>query len=345
MSRRPLVVLEDVVKHFPVSGGLFRRRDAVHAVDGVSLTIEEGEVLGLVGETGSGKSTLARVILRLTKADRGRVLFDGRDVLAARGRQLKALRREMQLIFQDPFSALDPHMRLGESIEAPLSQHGIGTRADRRRIVDELLAKVGLDASFADRRPSECSGGQLQRVVIARALSLGPRFLACDEPTASLDASIRAQILNLLVDLRSQLNLTLLMISHDLRVVRYISDRVAVMYLGQIVELGDREAIFERPLHPYTRKLVEASMLDRPGSLSAAILEGEPPSPIDPPSGCRFRTRYPLAQAICATPPRLEEVEPGHWVSCFFWDRPLPSAERRGPDASARLEDVVGASV
>jgi peptide/nickel transport system ATP-binding protein len=333
VNGRPLLVLQDVQKHFPVGGGfLSRRREVVHAIDGVSLTIHEGEVLGLVGETGSGKSTLARVMLRLTRPDKGEVTFDGRDVIAADRPQMKALRREMQLIFQDPYSALDPLMRLGQSIEAPLSQHGIGTKAGRARMVPELLLKVGLDPSFAERYPRECSGGQLHRVVIARALALGPRFLACDEPTSSLDASIRAQILNLLVDLKQSLNLTLLMISHDLRVVRYISDRVAVMYLGQIVELGDRDAIFDRPLHPYTRQLVQASLPEEAsGGVSGAILQGEPPSPINPPSGCRFRTRCPLAQAVCATAPALEEVEPGHWVSCFFWDRPLPATEPPRP--------------
>lgn len=342
MSGRPLVVLEGVQKHFPVSGGfLSRHRDAVHAVDGVSLTINEGEVLGLVGETGSGKSTLARVMLRLARPDKGSVTFDGRDVLAADARAMKGLRREMQLIFQDPYSALDPLMRLGQSIEAPLAQHGIGTKVERHRMVAELLQKVGLDPSFAERYPKECSGGQLHRIVIARALSLGPRFLACDEPTSSLDASIRAQILNLLVDLKRTLNLTLLMISHDLRVVRYISDRVAVMYLGQIVELGDRDAIFDRPLHPYTRTLIQASLPEEGQGFSAPIVQGEPPSPINPPSGCRFRTRCPLAQDVCATPPRLEEVEPGHWVACFFWDRPLPAGDWPRP-VEAEGELVAG---
>lgn len=332
MSVRPLVVLDEVVKHFPVSGGMFgSRKEVVHAIDGVSLTINQGEVLGLVGETGSGKSTLARVILRLTEVNRGTVTFDGQDLSTVDRREMKALRRQMQLIFQDPYSALDPLMRLGDSLMAPLSQHQIGTKEERSGRVAELLEMVGLDASFAQRYPSECSGGQLSRVVIARALSLGPRFLACDEPTASLDASIRAQILNLLVDLQKRLGLTLLMISHDLRVVRYISDRVAVMYLGQIVELGDRDALFDRPLHPYTRQLIDASLPVDSSAPHVQIIDGEPPSPIHPPAGCRFRARCPLAQERCLEPPPLDEVEPGRWVACFFWDRDFPADGERAP--------------
>jgi oligopeptide/dipeptide ABC transporter ATP-binding protein len=322
MGGRPLIEVDRVTKHFPVGGGGFRRsREVVHAIDDVSLTVRENEVLGLVGETGSGKSTLARLILRLTKADSGAITFDGHDVLAADRGEMKALRRQMQLIFQDPFSALDPSMRLGQSIEAPLAQHGIGDRQSRRVKVAELLANVGLDAAYGDRFPRECSGGQLHRVVIARALSLGPRFLACDEPTSSLDASIRAQILNLLVDLRDQLGLTLLLISHDLRVVRYISDRVAVMYLGRIVEIGSRDEVFEHPLHPYTQRLVAASLPERADDAAApSILEGEIPSPINPPSGCRFRTRCPLAIDRCRELPTLDVVAPDHAVACFRWD-------------------------
>lgn len=331
MTAEPLVVVEGIRKHFPVSRGILgRSREVVRAIDDVSLEIRRGEVLGLVGETGSGKSTLARLILRLIEADHGRVTFDGRDVLAADRRALKAMRRQMQLIFQDPYSALDPRMRLGQSIEAPLSQHGIGTKEERKDTVIELLGQVGLDPSFVDRFPSECSGGQLHRVVIARALSLGPTFLACDEPTSSLDASIRAQILNLLVDLRDRLGLTLLLISHDLRVVRYISDRVAVLYLGRIAEIGTRDEIFENPRHPYTQKLIAASMPERFDGLSGAILQGEPPSPINPPSGCRFRTRCPIAIERCQEPPPFEWISPEHAVACFRWDhREAMSADER----------------
>jgi len=319
----PLLDISNLVKEFPVDAGLFgRRRGSVHAVSGVSLTIRPGEALGIVGETGSGKSTLARLILRLTNADGGSVVFDGVDVLSARGSSLKALRRQMQIIFQDPYSALDPRMTIGASLGAPLSQHRLGDRSQRKEAITEHLASVGLDASFADRYPSECSGGQLQRVVIARALSLHPRLLICDEPTASLDASVRAQILNLLDDLRKRLNLALVIISHDLRVVRYMCDRIAVMYLGRIVEMADRAQAFDRPLHPYTRKLMQAALIDD-SSLrrGVGLLSGEPPSPIHPPPGCRFSTRCPIAQERCRQEdPGLVDVEGGHSVACFFWN-------------------------
>ncbi|MBP8538921.1 dipeptide/oligopeptide/nickel ABC transporter ATP-binding protein, partial [Streptomyces sp. MK37H] len=230
-ARPPLVVVEDLVKHFALKGGAFGGKQYVHSVDRVSFSIAPGEVLGLVGESGCGKSTLARAMLGLTPVDSGRVLFDGADVARAKGRERKALRRSMQLVFQDPFAALDPRMRLGTSLDAPLAQHGLGSREERHQRVLEALGHVGLDASFLGRRPVECSGGQLQRIVVARALLLRPRLLICDEPTSALDASVRAQILNLLIELKDELDLTLLMISHDLRVVRHICDRVAVMYL------------------------------------------------------------------------------------------------------------------
>ena len=325
MARSPLLVVDRVKKHFPVGNHVLpSRREAVHALDDVSLTLNDGEVVGLVGETGSGKSTLARVALRLIRPDAGSVTFDGQDVLQADRPSIKLLRREMQLIFQDPYSAFDPRMRLGQSLEAPLAQHRIGDKEERSGRVVQLLDDVGLAPAFVDRYPRECSGGQLARALIARALILGPRFIACDEPTSSLDASIRAQVLNLLMTLKNELSLTLLIISHDLRVVRYICDRVAVMYLGQIVELGERDQIFDNPLHPYTRKLIEAAALDETGGVPAGILSGEPPSPINPPTGCRFQERCPLAKETCADEPALEEVAPGHWVRCHFWDQPLP---------------------
>jgi len=321
-GREPLVVLDDVSKHYPVRGGLLQSKDRVRSVDGVSLAIRPGEVLGLVGESGCGKSTLARLILHLVPLTGGRILFDGREISGLNRRDLKGLRREMQIVFQDPFAALDPRMPIGTSVEVPLGQHGVGSREERRSKVVELLEQVGLDDSLVDRLPRKCSGGQLQRVVIARALALGPRFLVCDEPTSALDASVRGQILNLLVELKERLGLTMLIISHDLRVVRYMSDRVAVMYLGQIVELADKDELFDRPLHPYTQALMAAAVPEEASAPAPARIKGEPPSPIRPPAGCRFHPRCPRAQANCQREaPPLEEVRPGHWVSCHYWDQ------------------------
>lgn len=264
------VVVDGVSRHFKVATGSSGRHATVHALDDVSLEVRRGEALGLVGESGSGKSTLARVILGLSRPERGRVLVDGQDVYRLSAKRLKALRRRMQLVFQDPFSALDPKMRLGASILAPLSQHRIADRETRKRRVIALLKSVGLDRSFFQRLPSESSGGQLQRVVIARAIALDPGLLVCDEPTAALDASVRAQILGLLDDLKQRLDLTVLLISHDLRVVRYFSDRVAVMYLGRIVEIAPRDHFFEDPLHPYSKLLLQAALSDQPGEPSPA---------------------------------------------------------------------------
>ena len=316
-DQAPLVTVEHLVKHFRAPGG---GRQRVHSVDGVCLTIAAGEVLGLVGESGCGKSTLARTILGLTPVDSGRVTFDGTHVAAARGRRRKALRRSMQLVFQDPYSALDPRMTLGASLEAPLSQHRVGDREERRRRAVEALAQVGLDESFLHRRPGECSGGQLQRVVIARALLMSPRLLVCDEPTSALDASVRAQILNLLLELKQQLNLTLVLISHDLRAVRHICDRVAVMYLGEIVEVASREDLFEHPAHPYTRALLAASLPEEPGAPGDfTALRGEPPSPVNPPTGCRFHPRCPQAGDLCATQaPELATARPEHRAACHY---------------------------
>jgi len=319
-ARQPLVVVEDLVKQFPLKSGGFGRKQYVHSVDGVSLTIAPGEVLGLVGESGCGKSTLARAMLGLTPVDSGRVLFDGTDIAGTKGTARKALRRSMQLVFQDPYAALDPRMRLGTSLDAPLAQHGLGTREERHRRIVEALGLVGLDESFLSRCPQECSGGQLQRIVVARALLLNPRLLICDEPTSALDASVRAQILNLLIELKNELDLTLLMISHDLRVVRHICDRVAVMYLGEIVEVASREDLFERPAHPYTQALLAASLPEGPGADSTFVTpRGEPPSPVDPPTGCRFHPRCPRARERCGVePPVLSTGSQGHLVSCHY---------------------------
>jgi peptide/nickel transport system ATP-binding protein len=316
----PLLTLEGVVKHFPAGHGKL-----VHSVDGVSLEVGRGEVLGLVGESGCGKSTLARTILRAVSSNAGRIVYDGSDITRVNGKQLKALRRSMQFVFQDPYGAFDPKMRLGTSLEAPLRHHGIKDKAERWARIAEMVERVGLETDILDRLPRECSGGQLQRLVIARALLLRPKFLICDEPTSALDASIRAQILNLLVELKDQLDLTLVLISHDLRVVRYLCDRVAVMYLGQIVEVAPREELFTNPRHPYTRVLLAASLTEEEATGDEDIvaqLRGEPPSPIDPPSGCRFHPRCPFAQDIChTTAPEISWARELHQVTCHFWDR------------------------
>ncbi len=326
-----LVELQEVVKHFPAGRG-----KKVHSVDGVSLTVRKGEVLGLVGESGCGKSTLARTILRAVAATSGHIVFDGRDITAARGKELKALRRSMQFVFQDPYGAFDPRMSLGTSLEAPLRHHGMKDRGERRERMLAMLDRVGLEEAILERRPSECSGGQLQRMVIARALLLNPTFLICDEPTSALDASIRAQILNLLVELKDELELTLVLISHDLRVVRYLCDRVAVMYLGQIVEVAPREELFTDPRHPYTRVLLAASLSEQSsGGDLVQRLKGEPPSPIDLPSGCRFHPRCPMAQDICATTvPPVEGPHPEHTARCHFWDQLPATSDSPAPSAS-----------
>jgi len=316
----PLVSLQDLVKHYPAGRG-----KKVHSVDGVSLEVRKGEVLGLVGESGCGKSTLARTILRAVAPTGGHIVFDGGDITNAKGKELKALRRSMQFVFQDPYGAFDPKMSLGTSLEAPLRHHGMKDRDERRERMLEMLDRVGLEEEILERRPHECSGGQLQRMVIARALLLEPKFLICDEPTSALDASIRAQILNLLVELKEQLDLTLVLISHDLRVVRYLCDRVAVMYLGQIVEVAPRDVLFTKPRHPYTRVLLAASLAEQAGAEAGDMvsqLRGEPPSPIDVPSGCRFHPRCPMAQDICrSVVPEVSRAGDQHIVTCHFWDQ------------------------
>lgn len=331
----PLVELHEVVKHFPAGRG-----KTVHSVDGVSLTVRKGEVLGLVGESGCGKSTLARTILRAVAASSGHIVFEGRDITAAKGKELKALRRSMQFIFQDPYGAFDPRMSLGTSLETPLRHHGMKDRDQRRERILAMLERVGLEEAILERRPSECSGGQLQRMVIARALLLNPKFLICDEPTSALDASIRAQILNLLVELKDELDLTLVLISHDLRVVRYLCDRVAVMYLGQIVEVAPRDELFTDPRHPYTRVLLAASLSEQSTSGDLVHrLKGEPPSPIDVPSGCRFHPRCPMAQDVCRTTvPPVDGPNPEHTARCHFWDQQgaMP------PSTSVPLESRLG---
>ena len=312
------VVADRIVKHFPVRVGVWRK-GSVRSVDGVSFAIRRGEVMGLVGESGCGKSTLARVLLRLLPPDSGTVTIAGRDLSSLHGEDLRRFRTTMQLIFQNPYAALDPRMRIGTSLEAPLAQHGMGTHRERSRHAADMLREVGLDESFVERLPRQCSGGELQRIVIARALLLKPRFLVCDEPTSALDASLRAQIINLLLDLKDRFDLTLLLISHDLRFVRYASDRVAVMYLGRIVEVGERDAVFGDPLHPYTRALIAASLLEENGLAAGDDIRGEPPSPLNPPRGCHFHPRCAVARPRCANGEPVLAGGPGdHRAACFF---------------------------
>jgi oligopeptide/dipeptide ABC transporter ATP-binding protein len=316
----PLVEARELVKHFPARGPQRNRGSVVHAVDGVSFDIAAGETLGLVGETGCGKSTVARLVMRLLEPTSGRIVFEGVDITHWSRRRLRPLRRDLQIVFQDPYSSLNPRRRVSSIVDAPLRAHRLGTSAERRARVFEVLRLVGLDPSHADRYPHQFSGGQRQRIGLARALATNPRLIVADEPVSALDVSIQAQVLNLVADLRRQFGLALLFISHDVSVVRHVSDRVAVMYLGKIVELGETERLFASPSHPYTATLLAAVPKARRGTAPRVRppVVGEPPSPLSPPSGCRFRTRCPFAQQICA------EVEPplerrgGSLVACHF---------------------------
>jgi peptide/nickel transport system ATP-binding protein/oligopeptide transport system ATP-binding protein len=317
---RDLVEVKNLVKYFPVRGGLLQRVVAqVQAVENVSFSIKRGETLGLVGESGCGKTTVGRTLLRLIPATKGEVLFEGRNVFTANGRELKALRRDMQIIFQDPFSSLDPRMPVGESIGEGLLVHGMRNRKERFEIVINTLRKVGLEDYHARRYPHEFSGGQRQRIGIARALALRPKFIVCDEPVSALDVSIQAQVLNILKELQSEFNLTYLFIAHNLSVVEHISDRVAVMYLGKMVELAERDELYKNPLHPYTQALMSAIPVPDPDlKRERIILKGDVPSPLRPPSGCRFHPRCPVALEHCSREePQFREASPGHWVACW----------------------------
>ena len=321
MAQKELLVVENLKTYFPIRAGLLQRVVAnVKAVDGVSFTIREGETFGLVGESGCGKTTVGRTILRLQPATAGSVFFDGEDVFAKRGGDLKALRRNMQIVFQDPYSSLDPRVPVGETIAEGLEIHGLRNRSERQEIVLEMLNKVGLNPYHANRYPHEFSGGQRQRIGIARALALRPKFIICDEPVSALDVSIQSQILNLLRDLSHEFGLTYLFIAHNLSVVEHISDRVGVMYLGSLVEVTSRQELYHNPLHPYTQALLSAIPIAKPGRKRQRImLRGEIPSPINPPSGCRFHTRCPFAAEICKQEvPPLEQKAPGHWAACHF---------------------------
>ncbi|MGD9884529.1 MAG: ABC transporter ATP-binding protein [Reyranella sp.] len=322
-TETPLLDVRGLTMHFPITEGivLSRKVGDVKAVDGVDFTIGRGETLGLVGESGCGKTTTGRCILRLEKPTAGQVLYDGRDVARMERGELTALRRRMQVIFQDPYSSLNPRMKVGDIIGEPIKVHGVEPDARRRRDrVRDLLSVCGLDPKFADRYPHEMSGGQRQRVGIARALALDPEFIVCDEAVSALDVSIQAQVVNLLEELRERFRLTYLFIAHDLSVVRHLCQRVAVMYLGRIVETADSDELFDNPLHPYTQALLSAVPIPDPRVEAARafrVTKGEVPSPINPPSGCVFHPRCPMAVPGCSqSRPALRELRPGHWVAC-----------------------------
>src|SRR5262245_31167401 len=316
----PLLRAERLVKHFPVRSGLFgRARGAVQAVDDISFELYPGETLALVGESGCGKSTAGKLLLRLIEPTSGRVFFHGRNISSLEESAMRSLRREMQIIFQDPYGSLNPRMTVGDMLEEPLRLHGLY----RNNRVSELLGLVGLSPHHASRYPHEFSGGQRQRIGIARALAVEPRLIVCDEPVSALDVSIQAQVINLLQDLQRQFGLAYVFIAHDLAVVKHIATRVAVMYLGKIVELADKRSLFAEPRHPYTRALLSAIPIPGPAlRQNRNVLQGDVPSPYNPPSGCRFRTRCPYAQALCST--KLPPLEGG--VACHFWKELEPLA-------------------
>ncbi len=320
-SNETLVQVQHLKKYFPVRSGVMQRVVAqVQAVDDVSFDIHRGETLGLVGESGCGKTTVGRTMLRLIEPTAGSAIYNGQDIFKLKSNDVKAIRRDMQIIFQDPYASLDPRVPIGESVMEGLHIHHIGSPAERVEIMMETLKKVGLETYHARRFPHEFSGGQRQRIGIARALALRPKFIVCDEPVSALDVSIQSQVLNILKDLQAEFGLTYLFIAHNLSVVEHISDRVAVMYLGKMAELADRDELYRSALHPYTQALMSAIPVADPKlKRKRLILKGDVPSPLRPPSGCRFHPRCPVAQEICSQKePEFRELKPGHFVACHF---------------------------